>query len=100
MPDLGNRPLPPMPCSPVKPTDAADDSAAVEALPSDFGSDNGVHARVLKRSRGSLRKTGNGKSLWDRLKDPQSLPFLVGAPKMVDYYFFLQFTVSYYFSLY
>ncbi|XP_058723009.1 histone-lysine N-methyltransferase ASHR3 isoform X2 [Vicia villosa] len=84
MPDLGNCPLPLVPCSPVKATDAADDAAAVEPLPSDFGSDNGVHARVLKRSRGSLRKTGNGKSLWDRLTDPQSLPFLVGAPKMVE----------------
>lgn len=95
MPDLGNLSLPSTltlaPCSIVKPADdaAADDSAVAttdKAQPNGFGSDDGNEARVLKRSRGSLdrvKKTSNDKGLWDRLSDPYSLPFLVGAPKMV-----------------
>ncbi|KAF1892425.1 hypothetical protein Lal_00010890 [Lupinus albus] len=44
--------------------------------------------RVLKRARGSVdlvRKSARSdKSFQDRIKDPSSLPFLVGAPKEVD----------------
>jgi hypothetical protein len=98
MPDMANLSISTVLSSTVKPnpTDDANvlDSAAAaveEPLPdaefgSDNGADNGSHARILKRSRSSLRKTGNAKSLWDRLTDPNSLPFLVGAPKMVDSY--------------
>lgn len=101
MPDLGNHPLSASlslaHCSTVKPPDAAitavvpdaavndsDCATTVEALlPNYFGSENGGDARVLKRCRGSVQKTGNGKDLFDRLTDPFSLPFLVGAPKLV-----------------
>ncbi|CAJ2637434.1 unnamed protein product [Trifolium pratense] len=74
----------------ANPDSAAAAAAAVEEpLPnggfgSDNGADNGTHARILKRSRSSLQKTDNAKSLLDCLTDPQSLPFLVGAPKMVE----------------
>jgi hypothetical protein len=114
MPDMANLSVSTVLSSTVKPnpTDDANvlDSAAAaveEPLPdAEFGSDNGVdngsHARILKRSRSSLTKTGNAKSFWDRLTDPHSLPFLVGAPKMVDSYFtfLLNFTDSscFYFS--
>ncbi|GAU51183.1 hypothetical protein TSUD_246600 [Trifolium subterraneum] len=96
MPDMANLSISTVLSSTVKPNltdDVAnlDSAAAVveEALPnggfgSDNGADNDTHARILKRSRSSLRKTDNVKSLWDRLTDPQSLPFLVGAPKMVE----------------
>ncbi|OIV98519.1 hypothetical protein TanjilG_27610 [Lupinus angustifolius] len=44
--------------------------------------------RVLKRARGSVdlvrKRAGADKSFQDRIKDPSSLPFLVGAPKEVD----------------
>jgi hypothetical protein len=110
MPDMANLSISTVLSSTVKPnpTDDANvlDSAAAaveEPLPdAEFGSDNGSHARILKRSRSSLTKTGNAKSFWDRLTDPHSLPFLVGAPKMVDSYFtfLLNFTDSscFYFS--
>jgi hypothetical protein len=52
-------------------------------------------ARILKRSRCYRRKTCNVKSLWDRLTDPQSLPFLVWCSKMVDSYLFIYFSTEF-----
>ncbi|XP_061341181.1 histone-lysine N-methyltransferase ASHR3 [Gastrolobium bilobum] len=90
MPDLGNLSLSATlalsHCSNIKPSDVTD-SAPVKTRPNGYGSDNGSEARILKRSRGSLDRVKtrpNDKGLEDRVKDPFSLPFLVGAPKMSE----------------
>ncbi|XP_039686495.1 histone-lysine N-methyltransferase ASHR3 isoform X1 [Medicago truncatula] len=80
--DSGNlAPSPPL-SAPCSVTDAAPAAPNAASGSSDNGSS--AYARVLKRTRGSLRKTDKHKSLWDRLTDPQSLPFLVAASKMVE----------------
>jgi len=84
--DSGNlAPSPPL-SAPCSITDAAPAAPNAASGSSDNGSS--AYTRVLKRTRGSLRKTDKHKSLWDRLTDPQSLPFLVAAPKMVRTLFF------------
>ncbi|XP_057430251.1 histone-lysine N-methyltransferase ASHR3 [Lotus japonicus] len=92
MPDLANLSLPLTHCSTVNPPDATAADSPVKPLPNDYPSDDNdaAEARVLKRSRGSVervKKASNDSNFMDHLKDPFSLPFLFGAPKMVECHF-------------
>ncbi|WVZ18738.1 hypothetical protein V8G54_006060 [Vigna mungo] len=83
MPDLGNLVLSSTLTLSHCSSDVAD--APVKTLPNAFASDPAFEPRVLKRTRGSLdrvKKPASDKAFQDRLKDPFSHPFLVGAPKL------------------
>ncbi|XP_027348242.1 histone-lysine N-methyltransferase ASHR3 [Abrus precatorius] len=80
MPDLANLSL-----SATLSLPHCSSDAPLKTLPNSFVSEPPFEPRVLKRTRGSLdrvQKPNNNKPFEDRLKDPFSLPFLVGASKM------------------
>ncbi|KAG2398984.1 Histone-lysine N-methyltransferase [Vigna angularis] len=83
MPDLGNLVLSSTLTLSHCSSDVAE--APVKTLPNAFASEPAFEPRVLKRTRGSLdrvKKPASDKAFQDRLKDPFSHPFLVGAPKL------------------
>nr|XP_007161604.1 hypothetical protein PHAVU_001G083500g [Phaseolus vulgaris]ESW33598.1 hypothetical protein PHAVU_001G083500g [Phaseolus vulgaris] len=85
MPDLGNLSLSSTLTLSHCSSDVAD--APVKTLPDAFVSEPAFEHRVVKRTRGSLdrvKKPASHKAFQDRLKDPFSHPFLVGAPKMEE----------------